>query len=483
MDRDSLIIAMSETPANPPNPAVPAVVTLPGTVQVSKKELMAPRPTFVADVAEEYRARFAAVANDDTFRRCTTFRAQCKRANALINGSLPKKQRVPLKHFAAFFRVRSCASIHTQITAPTDDYVFCGRRPILTDADVDAIIGWVAESVDNPRTLLTLNNIVERVEAELHKAVSKDCVRAHLAARGATKVMTAMPMEEGRALVPEAVKREYVARMEGVVGDILSAFVYNVDECGIQEFADAKPVDVIVPASYNRETLEYASRRNAYRSTLVAGICADGSALKPVFIIKQKMVPDQIILDGWTKDKVLFVHTESGFVNGRLFVEWFNTVFVPDVRRKRELFGKPDQKAVLLMDGCSAHTVGQIEEAARNNNIEIQLFPPHTSHLFQPLDPCLFGALKKRLQKGMDVDETRAYNHLSKLVAAYEKCTTNNNIMASFRRAGFHNTRVENDFPLVTFHRSWVSTYQATDDDAPVLEPPHSNHRHRIPAF
>ena len=150
MDRDSPIIAMSETPANPPNPAVPAVVTLPGTVQVSKKELMAPKPIFVADVAEEYRARFAAVANDDVFRRCTTFRAQCKRAYAIINGGLPKKQRVPLKHFAAFFRVRSCASIHTQITAPTDDYVFCGRRPILTDADVDAIIEWVAESIDNP---------------------------------------------------------------------------------------------------------------------------------------------------------------------------------------------------------------------------------------------------------------------------------------------------------------------------------------------
>ena len=216
MDRDSPIIAMSETPANPPNPAVPDVVQPPGTVQVNKKVLMVPKPTFVADVAEEYRARFAAVANDDEFRRCTTFRAQCKRANAIINGSLPKKQRVPLKHFAAFFRVRSCASIHTQITAPTDDYVFCGRRPILTDADVDAIIEWVAESVDNPRTLLTLNNIVERVEAVLHKAVSKDCVRAHLAARGATKVMTAMPMEEGRALVPDAVKREYVARMEGL---------------------------------------------------------------------------------------------------------------------------------------------------------------------------------------------------------------------------------------------------------------------------
>ena len=419
MDRDSPIIAMSETPTNPPNPAVPDVVQPPGTVQVNKKVLMAPRPIFVADVAEEYRARFAAVANDDEFRRCTTFRAQCKRANFLLNDGLPKKQRVPLKQLAAFFRVRSCASIQTQITAPTDDHVFCGRRPILTDADVDAIIGWVAESVDNPRALLTLNNIVERVEVLLNKAVSKDCVRARLAARGATKVMTAMPMEEGRALVPEAVKREYVARMEGAVcGNIPSAFVYNVDECGIQEFADAKPVDVIVPVGFDRETLEYASRRNAYRSTLVAGICADGSALKPVFIIKQKMVPDQIVLDGWTKDKVLFIHTESGFVNGGLFVEWFNTVFVPDVQRKRELFGKPDQKAVLLMDGCSAHTVEQIEEDARNNNVEIQLFPPHTSHLFQPLDLCLFGALKKRLQKDMDVDETRAYNHLSKLVAA-----------------------------------------------------------------
>ena len=135
---------------------------------------MSARRTHPEAVSAKYRARFAALLHDPTFEMCATFRTQCKTAFSIINADLTKKNRVPLKEFAAFFHVKSVSSIHCQLMAADDGHAFHGRKQILTDDDLGQILVWINDSVENPRARLTLANIVERVLFEFGKLVSKD---------------------------------------------------------------------------------------------------------------------------------------------------------------------------------------------------------------------------------------------------------------------------------------------------------------------
>ena len=128
---------------------------------IPKKEIMRAKPADIAAVEEVFRPEFERVLLDPDFFRADTFRAQCKRAYALINGGRPKRDRVPLKHFAAFLRVRSVSSVAAQLRSTDDTHVVHGRIAHLTDEDVGAVVAWVNASVDDPRSLMTLDNIVE----------------------------------------------------------------------------------------------------------------------------------------------------------------------------------------------------------------------------------------------------------------------------------------------------------------------------------
>ena len=190
-----------------------------------------------------------------------------------------------------------------QLRSTDDTHVVHGRIAHLTDEDVGAVVAWVNASVDDPRSLMTLDNIVERLWAERERLVTKECLRKHLSDAALTKTVTAFPMEVERLRVTADAMAAYFDTAERIVCGIPAAFVFNVDESGVQEYADARGVDVVVPVSFEGMTAHYVTRRNAYRSTLVACISADGSALPPLVVMKAKTVPERIVLVGWTAER------------------------------------------------------------------------------------------------------------------------------------------------------------------------------------
>ena len=50
---------------------------------------------------------------------------------------------------------------------------------------------------------------------------------------------------------------------------------------------------------------------------------------------------------------------------------------------------------MLICDGHDSHITGDFIEFCMDNNILLMILPPHSSHLTQPLDVGVFGALKK----------------------------------------------------------------------------------------
>ena len=67
-------------------------------------------------------------------------------------------------------------------------------------------------------------------------------------------------------------------------------------------------------------------------------------------------------------------------------VEWFQKVFLRHCGT--------DQPQLLILDSHSSHEVIDLLQTAREENIHIYAFPPHTTHLLQPLDKVVFAPLE-----------------------------------------------------------------------------------------
>ena len=81
--------------------------------------------------------------------------------------------------------------------------------------------------------------------------------------------------------------------------------------------------------------------------------------------------------------------SDSGWMEGANFFEWFRKVFLPAVEGMRRT-----GPVVLFLDSHQSHTTLGLVEEARDQGIVLYTFPPHTTHLLQPLDVGVFGPLK-----------------------------------------------------------------------------------------
>jgi hypothetical protein len=89
---------------------------------------------------------------------------------------------------------------------------------------------------------------------------------------------------------------------------------------------------------------------------------------------------------------------EKGYVNTEIFLEYIRMVFMPKLNELLSLEQFADDDAVLLLDNCPSQVGDQVSTILRDARVRIITWPPHTTHVFQELDPCLFGVLKGRGQ-------------------------------------------------------------------------------------
>ena len=70
------------------------------------------------------------------------------------------------------------------------------------------------------------------------------------------------------------------------------------------------------------------------------------------------------------------------------------------LKDKKILFG--NTKVLLLLDLHKSHLFNlKFLQYMKGNNVEVCSFPPHTTHLLQPLDDVPFGQFKTEYQKNL----------------------------------------------------------------------------------
>ena len=87
-----------------------------------------------------------------------------------------------------------------------------------------------------------------------------------------------------------------------------------------------------------------------------------------------------------------FNRSKSGWFDACCFTDWFETVFVLNVK------GISGKKAI-IGDNLSSHFTDRVLKLAAEHNIAFLCLPPSSTHLLQPLDVAFHGPLKNSWRK------------------------------------------------------------------------------------
>ena len=408
----------------------------------------------------EFQAAFQRLAADEQFLALDTFKKQAHFAQRFLDADESLEKDVPYTELAKFFNVAHSESIRSILKSANPDYGFMGKPSTLSDQDFADIAGWVREAAldSNP---VTLNDIVAKINVIKHKTVSVDALRMALKRRKTVKFITARPVEACRLRLDEQKIQRFLDETETVLRDVPPAFIFNMDETGIDEKADAKNKRALVHNDFRGRQTQSPITRNREHATVVACIAADGTAVKPLVVVTHRTTRDTLRLKCWGDDKVCFRNSERGYVNHELFMGWLRSAFIPSVDERRAKAGNPEQTAFLVLENCASHRSNAIDTLCRENNVRLVYLVPNTTHIFQPLDLCFFAAFKAKLRstprdETIDDEQTR---RLIILLTAWDEAKKVGTIRASFEIAGFV-YRMAGERVLVSFSRHAVRGLQ-----------------------
>jgi hypothetical protein len=347
-----------------------------------------------------------------------------------------------------------------------------GHPTLLSPSDEDQVIEQIRTAFDGGSPL-SPKQLREHVRETFAKRATRGWVW-HFVRRHSEDLehAKAYPQESGRMTVTKEIARTHVANLVNYVQDTPTELVFNIDEVGSQEWADRKPRRVIVPHQERRQRIQYSVPRSQKRISCIAGISMAGDTLMPLLVIHRKTIDEDVWLEGWRDGQDFLLRSnDTSYVTRDIFKEYLTSVFLKYVATVRESMNLSDSPAVLLCDNCTAHIDDEIKVLLAQNNVRLITFPPHTSHLFQPLDLVTFGVFKRehgdlmaKLPKGSQVWQ------ITKLMKALERATDSSTNRAAFRRAGLVlNPAV---FPPVAMVRDGDLRTRIAESQLPEAEPP-----------
>jgi hypothetical protein len=175
--------------------------------------------------------------------------------------------------------------------------------------------------------------------------------------------------------------------------------------------------------------------------SILACICADGSAIDPAIIFEAKGP----LRGAWLRDvdarkhRVFFTITPSGWSNDDVGLAWLEQVFERCTKKKAR-----SSYRILILDGHASHLTTEFIEYCDSKRIFLMVFPAHATHTLQPLDVALFSPLStaytvqltQHLHRNQGLIGVEKGEFFPVIWAAYESSFTAKNIQAAFRATG-----------------------------------------------
>lgn len=209
--------------------------------------------------------------------------------------------------------------------------------------------------------------------------------------------------------------------------------IYNMDESGFA-IGEIEATKRIINANIRQQFQAKPGRQEWVTS--VECICADGTSISPLIIFRGKSIQPQYLPPNCPNNWLFYCNTK-GWTSNEHGIEWLRRCFEPQTREKAD-----GEIRLLICDGHDSHITGAFIGHCMDNNIHLMILPPHSSHLTQPLDVGVFGALKKIMAAKIDplirtgVANIQKWEWLEAFIKAHRQVFRPQNILGGFRGTG-----------------------------------------------
>ncbi|KJZ76545.1 hypothetical protein HIM_03881 [Hirsutella minnesotensis 3608] len=232
---------------------------------------------------------------------------------------------------------------------------------------------------------------------------------------------------------PEAInawflKYKAVVAEHGIVADD----IWNMDETGFQ-IGVGKDQMVVTK---RRRAHYFSLPTNRESATAVEAISATGRVI-PVFLILSGTMhmANWYRLEELDKDTVIGT-SPTGYSNDELSMAWIQHF---EAYTKKGAVGS---KRLLLMDGYGSHCTREFIQYCDDSSIVPFGFPPHSTHLLQPLDVVMFQPLKHYHAEALDLivrdgcANITKIEFLSVIQEVRRKAFREDSILSAFKKSG-----------------------------------------------
>lgn len=238
--------------------------------------------------------------------------------------------------------------------------------------------------------------------------------------------------------------RSYFALLHSKIQeyDVDARHIYNMDEKGFLIGITSRSKRVFSKQLWEQKKVTAALQDgNREWITILACICADGSALDPAVIFEGQGA----IRNAWIHDvevgkhQAFFATSPSGWTNNDLGLAWLEQVFDRLTKSKAR-----SSYRILILDGHGSHLTDDFISYCDSNKILLMVFPPHSTHSLQPLDVVLFSPLStaystelaRHLHQSQGLIAVKKGDFFPLFWAAYNTSFTSKNILKAFEATG-----------------------------------------------
>ncbi|BDA42739.1 probable Jerky protein homolog-like at N-terminal half [Coccomyxa sp. Obi] len=258
--------------------------------------------------------------------------------------------------------------------------------------------------------------------------------------------------------------------------------IFNLDETNMQPSGRQESV-LCRRGSWHAHTAGNANRDSV---TLLPCISAAGKLLPPLVICKGKHLGTprflkNLKLEGTTWERARFVTQESAYMTSDIFTMYMRDLLLPETAELRS----NGKGILLLLDNFGAHLDPRVLQMAVDNGIHMLAFPPHSTHLLQPLDVGIMQPLKhlytqafSRWQMADPLNSTKVVSTQMSLeilclpqsspTSAWDAANNANNIKSAFFKSGIFPIDFDMVAPKLT-HQNLTAVGEDLDRQAEVV--------------
>ena len=254
----------------------------------------------------------------------------------------------------------------------------------LTTTDVRRLAFAIAEK-------LGVTNNFDKVRGLAGKNWLSNFMRRHPSLSIRAPIATSIARVEG--FNRDAVM-EFFGLYKGILqtGEYSATRIWNCDETGFTRVS--KPGKVICKTG-TRQVRKVSSGEREKNITALCCMSTAGAFIPPLFVFPRKRMVN-VLMNGAPAGAIGGVNDRgSGYIDSITFMTW--------LKHFAAIAGcTKDDPHILLLDGHESHKTLEAIDFAREHGIILFTFPPHCTHMLQPLDRIYFKSLKSAFSRSCD---------------------------------------------------------------------------------